>query len=96
MIHQINTFLLPEIYPNTTTTNQSEHRTKRQLYYGDPKYLEVILATDNTVVHFHGQSILEQYILTQISIVRKFSPFLQKNITLVSESFEMVPNSWKC
>lgn len=69
---------MPENYSNATTANQSKLRTKRQLYYGDPKYLEVILATDNTVVHFHGQSILEQYILTQISIVRNFSSFSEK------------------
>ncbi len=53
------------------TAHSGKSRVKRQWYGGGPKYLEVIVATDYTVVNFHGPDVLEQYILTQMSLVSK-------------------------
>ena len=44
-------------------------RQKRDLYGFGPKYLEVMVATDNTVVDFHGRTLFEQYLITQMYIV---------------------------
>ena len=44
-------------------------RHRRQLYARGTKYMEVLLATDSSVIDFHGSSVAEQYLLTQLNIV---------------------------
>ena len=44
-------------------------RQRRNAYDRKTKYMEVLVATDNSVVDFHGRHLVEQYLLTQMYIV---------------------------
>lgn len=44
-------------------------RAKRQALHRGARYMQVLLVTDGSLVRFHGRDLIEQYLLTQMSIV---------------------------
>ena len=44
-------------------------RRRRSTKVVSEKYIEVLLVIDNSVVNFHGHSLVEQYLVTQMNLV---------------------------
>ncbi|KAI0225806.1 A disintegrin and metalloproteinase with thrombospondin motifs 14 [Lamellibrachia satsuma] len=54
------------VEPRTKGEHDRHRRSTRHLGI---RYMQVLVVTDQTVVRFHGREVLEEYILTQMSIV---------------------------
>lgn len=57
-------------------------RARRQALHRGPRFMQVLLVTDGSLVRFHGRDLIEQYLLTQMSIVSTADLYTMHNAIL--------------